>query len=131
MKCRQIDEAYKMFDRMLKRDLVSWNTIISVYAQNGLARMALEFVVQMHEEGAWRPYSITIVSIFPAVVNIAVVNIWYLRTGKAVHGSETDQRMPIEPGITVLGANLGSCKIHKNVESGEKAANRMFELNAG
>ncbi|KAK1567676.1 hypothetical protein Q3G72_015114 [Acer saccharum] len=67
---------------MPKRDLVSWNTIISVYAQNGLARMSLEFVVQMHEEGARRPDSITIVSILPAVVNIGS-----LRIGKAVHGN--------------------------------------------
>ncbi|KAK0592788.1 hypothetical protein LWI29_025423 [Acer saccharum] len=79
--CRQIDEAYKMFDKMPKRDLVSWNTVISVYAQNGLARISLEFVVQMHEEGARRPDSITIVSILPAVVNIGS-----LRIGKAVHG---------------------------------------------
>ncbi|KAK3228545.1 hypothetical protein Dsin_000426 [Dipteronia sinensis] len=60
--------------------LGSWNTIIYVYAQNGLARMALEFVVQMHEEGERRPDSITIVSILPAVVNIGS-----LRIGKAVH----------------------------------------------
>ncbi|KAK1578447.1 hypothetical protein Q3G72_030339 [Acer saccharum] len=79
----------------------------------------------MHEEGARRPDSIKIVSILPAVVNIGS-----LRIGKAVHGSGTNQRMPTEPGITVLGAILGSCKIH-NVESGEKAANGMLELNAG
>ncbi|TXG49218.1 hypothetical protein EZV62_025093 [Acer yangbiense] len=79
-KCRQIDEAYKMFDRMPERDLVSWNTIISGYAQNGLARMALELVVRMHEEGR-RPDLVTIVSILPAVANIRS-----LRIGKAVHG---------------------------------------------
>ncbi|KAK1575395.1 hypothetical protein Q3G72_005104 [Acer saccharum] len=44
--------------------------------------MSLEFVVQMHEEGARRPDSITIVSILPAVVNIGS-----LRIGKAVHGN--------------------------------------------
>ncbi|KAK3228626.1 hypothetical protein Dsin_000507 [Dipteronia sinensis] len=79
-KCRQIDEAYKMFDRMPERDLVSWNTIISGYAQNGLARMALELVVRMHEEGR-RPDLVTVVSILPAVANIRS-----LRIGKAVHG---------------------------------------------
>ncbi|KAK3228628.1 hypothetical protein Dsin_000509 [Dipteronia sinensis] len=78
--CRQIDEAYKMFDRMPDRDLVSWNTIISGYAQNGLVRMALELVVQMHDEGR-RPDLVTVVSILPAVANIRS-----LRIGKAVHG---------------------------------------------
>ncbi|KAI9157749.1 hypothetical protein LWI28_027340 [Acer negundo] len=95
MKCRQIDEAYKMFDRMLKRDLVSWNTIISVYAQNGLARMALEFVVQMHEEGAWRPDSITIVSIFPAVVNIGMFVSRNLIIAGYVEGGNPEEAMEI------------------------------------
>ena len=30
---------------------------------------------------------------------------------------------------TVYGAMLGACRIHKNVELGEKAAMRIFELN--
>lgn len=38
------------------------------------------------------------------------------------------QNMPIGPGISVFGAMLGACKIHKNTELGEKAANRLFEL---
>ncbi|KAK2634472.1 hypothetical protein Ddye_029264 [Dipteronia dyeriana] len=52
--------------------------------------------------------------------------------GRAGHPNEAwnfIQRMPIEPGITVFGAMLGACKIHKNVELGKKAANRLFELN--
>ena len=38
------------------------------------------------------------------------------------------QDMPIKPGISVLGAMLGACKIHKNVELGEKAAQKLFKL---
>lgn len=52
-----------MFDRMPKRDLVAWNAIISEYAQNGLAKRALEFVFMMQREGK-RPNSITLVSVF-------------------------------------------------------------------
>ncbi|GKV39683.1 hypothetical protein SLEP1_g47419 [Rubroshorea leprosula] len=79
-KCRQIEEAHKMFDRMPERDLISWNTIISGYAQNGLGMVALELVIRMHEEGQ-RPDSITLVSILPAVANLGA-----LRVGKAIHG---------------------------------------------
>ncbi|XWS08228.1 hypothetical protein CRYUN_Cryun41cG0061700 [Craigia yunnanensis] len=79
-KCRQIEEAYKMFDRMPERDLVSWNTIISGFAQNGLAKLALGLVVRMQEEGQ-RPDSITLVSILPSVADMGFVKI-----GKAVHG---------------------------------------------
>lgn len=79
-KCRQINDAYNMFDRMPERDLVCWNTMISGYAQNGFAKVALMLVLRMSEEGH-RPDSITIVSILPAVADTRL-----LRIGMAVHG---------------------------------------------
>ncbi|GAV88616.1 PPR domain-containing protein/PPR_2 domain-containing protein/DYW_deaminase domain-containing protein [Cephalotus follicularis] len=79
-KCGQIDDAFKMFDRMPVRDLVSWNTIISGYAQNGLPKVALESIIRMHEDGK-RPDPVTIVSTLPAVADMGL-----LRIGKSVHG---------------------------------------------
>ncbi|XP_008231609.1 PREDICTED: pentatricopeptide repeat-containing protein At1g11290, chloroplastic [Prunus mume] len=78
-KCRQINEAYKMFDRMPERDLVSWNTIIAGYAQNGLAKIALELVIRMQEEGQ-KPDSITLVTLLPAVADYGSLII-----GKSIH----------------------------------------------
>ncbi|RVW93997.1 Pentatricopeptide repeat-containing protein, chloroplastic [Vitis vinifera] len=79
-KCRLVEEAYKMFDRMPERDLVCWNTIISGYAQNGFGKTALELVLRMQEEGK-RPDSITVVSILPAVADMGS-----LRIGRSIHG---------------------------------------------
>ncbi|KAK8523515.1 hypothetical protein V6N12_048035 [Hibiscus sabdariffa] len=79
-KCRQIEEAYKMFDRMPERDLVSWNTIVSGFAQNGLAKLALGLVVRMQDEGQG-PDFITLVSILPYVANMGSV-----KMGRSVHG---------------------------------------------
>ncbi|KAF3949927.1 hypothetical protein CMV_024259 [Castanea mollissima] len=79
-KCRQIEDAYKMFDRMPERDLVCWNTIIAGFAQNGLAKMALDLVLRMQEEGQ-KPDSITVVTVLPAAANIGS---W--RIGKLIHG---------------------------------------------
>ncbi|KAK2995733.1 hypothetical protein RJ640_004262 [Escallonia rubra] len=79
-KCRLIDEAYKMFDRMPERDLVCWNTIVAGYAQNGLAKRALELVSRMQEDGQ-RPDPVTIVSMLPASANLGS-----LRSGKQIHG---------------------------------------------
>ncbi|XP_050232816.1 pentatricopeptide repeat-containing protein At1g11290, chloroplastic [Mercurialis annua] len=79
-KCRVIGDAYKMFGRMPERDLVCWNTIISGFAQNGLAKVALELVRGMFEEGH-RPDLVTIVSVLPAVADVKL-----LRAGEAIHG---------------------------------------------
>ncbi|KAJ0968058.1 hypothetical protein J5N97_024975 [Dioscorea zingiberensis] len=79
-KCRRIDEARMMFDRMPERDLVAWNAIVAGYAQNGLAEEALEMVMRLQEDGK-RPDSITLVSILPACSDTGS-----LRIGRAVHG---------------------------------------------
>ncbi|ESQ31003.1 hypothetical protein EUTSA_v10011247mg [Eutrema salsugineum] len=79
-KCRQVHEARKVFDRMTDRDLVSWNTMVSGYSQNGFASMALEMVARMCEENL-KPSFITIVSVLPAVSALGLVSI-----GKEIHG---------------------------------------------
>lgn len=78
-KCRQVDEAYKMFDRMPERDLVSWNTIVAGYAQNGLAKIAMELVIRMQEEGQ-KPDPITLITLLPAVADFGSLII-----GKSIH----------------------------------------------
>nr|UPT48928.1 pentatricopeptide repeat protein AaPPR1099 [Agave angustifolia] len=50
------------------------------------------------------------------------------RAGKLDEAWNFIKRMPIEPSISVYGAMLGACKIHKNVQLGEAAAQRLFEL---
>jgi pentatricopeptide repeat protein len=51
------------------------------------------------------------------------------RAGRLNQAWDFIQKMPIKPGITVYGAMLGACKIHKNVDLGEKAAFEIFKLN--
>ncbi|KAK4748913.1 hypothetical protein SAY87_015499 [Trapa incisa] len=82
-KCRRIDDAHKMFDRMPLRDIVSWNTIIAGYAQNNMASVALNLVVRMQVEGQ-KPDSVTIVTVLPAVADVGS-----LRMGKSIHGYAT------------------------------------------
>lgn len=104
-KCRQVDDAYKVFDRMPERDLVSWNTIIASYAQNGMAKIALDLVLRMQVEGQ-KPDSITIVTILPAVADMGS-----LRAGKSIHGYVI--RSGFEPLVNILTALVdmyGKCK---------------------
>ena len=78
-KCRQVEDAYKMFERMPQRDLVSWNTVVAGFAQNGLARRAVQLVLEMQEAGQ-KPDSITLVTVLPALADLKA-----LRIGKSVH----------------------------------------------
>jgi pentatricopeptide repeat protein len=46
-KCRSIDIVFVVFEKMLKRDVVSWNAMITGYVHNGNANEALMFLRQM------------------------------------------------------------------------------------
>lgn len=47
----QVNVARRLFDKMLERDAVSWNTMISAYASKGLWKEAFQLFVEMQEEG--------------------------------------------------------------------------------
>ncbi|GAB4836158.1 Pentatricopeptide repeat-containing protein At1g11290, chloroplastic [Ancistrocladus abbreviatus] len=79
-KCREVHDAYKMFDKMPEKDVVSWNAIIAGYAQNGYAKVALELMVRMQDEGE-RPDSVTMVTVLPACADMSS-----LMMGKSIHG---------------------------------------------
>lgn len=120
-KCGKIEEAYKMFDRMPERDLVSWNTIVAGFAQNGFAELALDLVTRMHEEGR-RGDFITIVSILPAVANVGS-----LRIGKAVHGyamrAGFDSIVNVSTALVDMYAKCGRVETSRLVFDGMKSRN--------
>ncbi|XP_057871179.1 pentatricopeptide repeat-containing protein At1g11290, chloroplastic-like [Cryptomeria japonica] len=64
-KCGGIEFARQVFDRMLVRDVVTWNAMISGCAQNGKAREALVFFDQM-QKSEMKPNPVTIGSVLQA-----------------------------------------------------------------
>ena len=50
------------------------------------------------------------------------------RAGRLREAWEFIEAMPAVPGISVFGALLGACKIHRDVGMAEKAAERLFLL---
>ncbi|KAE8701739.1 Pentatricopeptide repeat-containing protein [Hibiscus syriacus] len=50
-KCGFISEAFRVFDSMPERNLVSWKAMIMGYARNGLCQEALQLMYQMEAEG--------------------------------------------------------------------------------
>eukprot|EP01018_Ginkgo_biloba_P020732 Gb_18359 [translate_table: standard] len=82
-KCRSLEIARQLFDKMSQRDVVSWNAIIAGYSQNGYSSEALRFFHQMQLENM-TPNSVTIISVLPGCVYLASlqqVHGYIIRTG--------------------------------------------------
>jgi pentatricopeptide repeat protein len=64
-KCGSIEDAWRVFDKMLTRDVVSWNAIILGYVKCGQGHKALALFQQMQQEGI-EPDSVTLVGVLKA-----------------------------------------------------------------
>ncbi|OVA18246.1 Pentatricopeptide repeat [Macleaya cordata] len=152
-KCGGVHMARKLFDVMEERHVMTWNSMIDGYGTHGLGQDAVELFEQMQKD-AIKPNNVTFLCVLSACSHSGLVDEGYrcftsmkqdygLEPGNDHYGTMVDllgragrldeawdfiQKMPIEPGISVFGAMLGACKIHKNVELAEKAAKRLFEL---
>ncbi|XP_026385722.1 putative pentatricopeptide repeat-containing protein At3g49142 [Papaver somniferum] len=152
VKCGSLEYARKVFERMRKRNLISWSTIISGYGMHGRGREALLLFDQMKETE--KPDHITFVSVLSACGHAGLIaEGWSCfhsmtkdfgltptsehyacmvdllgRAGQLNEAREFINNMLIKPESGVWGALLGACRIHSNVELAEFAAKSLFEL---
>ncbi|GMJ00186.1 organelle transcript processing 70 [Hibiscus trionum] len=140
-----------LFHRMPERDVVSWNSIISGHGKHPEALLYFE---QMMKSGT-SPDSITFVAILSACAHLGSVKdgerLFRLMRNKYMIDPRMEhyacminlygraglideafnfivERMEIEAGPTVWGALLYACSIHGNIEIGEIAGQKLFEL---
>eukprot|EP01018_Ginkgo_biloba_P005831 Gb_35190 [translate_table: standard] len=78
-KCGSVDMARWLFDKMHKRDVVSWNALIAGHTQNGHADEALTLFHQMQLEYV-KPNTITMLSVLPACGHLGP-----MKQGKWIH----------------------------------------------
>ncbi|XXG82431.1 hypothetical protein AAC387_Pa10g0382 [Persea americana] len=90
-KCEIIEDAYLIFNKMSTRNIVTWNTMISVCVENDHVDKSLQLFLQMGEQGIFPDeYSISrlyhdefsFVSVLAACTSLS-----WPRMGKAVHGN--------------------------------------------
>uniref|UniRef100_K3XRN3 Pentacotripeptide-repeat region of PRORP domain-containing protein n=1 Tax=Setaria italica TaxID=4555 RepID=K3XRN3_SETIT len=62
---RSAEDARKVFEEMRERDVVSWTSMISAFAQRGMWDDALRFLSQMQADGIF-PNKVTIISLLSA-----------------------------------------------------------------
>jgi pentatricopeptide repeat protein len=152
-------DSLKIFYSMEERDIFTWNTTITGYAQHGLGREAIRMYEAMQSAGVL-PNEVTFVGLLHACSHSGLVDQGrqFFKSmscdyglvpllehyacmvdllGRAGDVQEAEQfilNMPIEPDTVIWSALLGACKIHKNVEVGRRAAEKLFDIepsNAG
>ncbi|XP_057458405.1 pentatricopeptide repeat-containing protein At5g04780, mitochondrial-like [Lotus japonicus] len=152
-KCGSIEDADRAFSEIPKRGIVSWSAMIGGLAQHGHGKEALQLFNQMLKDGV-TPNHITLVSVLCACNHAGLVNEGkhYFETMEETFGIKPTQEhyacmidllgrsgklneavklvdsMPFEADGSVWGALLGAARLHKNIELGEKAAEKLLVL---
>lgn len=79
-KCGCVDDAREVFDRILHRDVVLWNSMIAAYSHNGHPSDALSLCRDMVAKG-FQPTVATLVTVISASADVAA-----LPRGREIHG---------------------------------------------
>ncbi|KDP22188.1 hypothetical protein JCGZ_26019 [Jatropha curcas] len=77
-KCKCLKEARQVLDEMPRRDVVSWNSMVSACAQNEQFNDALELCREM-EASKLKANACTMASLLPAVTNTSFDNVLYVK----------------------------------------------------
>eukprot|EP01018_Ginkgo_biloba_P035644 Gb_29805 [translate_table: standard] len=152
-KCGSIEDARRVFDKILKPDVVSWNAMIAGYAQHGHGKDALQLFEEMLQAGM-KPDNITFIVVLSACSHAGLVDEGreyfnsmtrdHCITPKADHyvclidlfgragcldeAVDCINNMPFEPNASAWNALLGACRIHGNMELGIRAAESLLQL---
>jgi pentatricopeptide repeat protein len=154
VKCGSIDNAWNVFKRMMPtQDMVAWNSMLGGYSMHGHAQEAQAHFDKMCEAGI-KTDTVTLVYLLSACSHAGLVHegLHYFDSMGSVHGicamvehyacmvdllgraghlhkaEDLIKTMPCEPNVGVWNALLGACRIHGDVEMGERVVKRVLEL---
>eukprot|EP01018_Ginkgo_biloba_P031205 Gb_32921 [translate_table: standard] len=120
-KCGCIEIAHQLFEKMSKRNVVSWNAMIAGYAQNGEANEALTLFHQMQLANV-DPNSVTVASVLPACAYLAA-----LQQGKWIHAFII--RKGFESDVFVGTALVDMYAKCESIEIARQVFDDMYERN--
>ncbi|KAF9613963.1 hypothetical protein IFM89_014028 [Coptis chinensis] len=152
-KCGCVERAVEVFKELDNKDVLAWTAMISVFALHGLGREAFELFEEMKMQGT-KPNHVTFVGLLSACAHSGLVEKgrWCFNKMKQVYSIKPQvqhyacmvdllgraelfeeaealiRSMPMEPDVFVWGALLGSCRMHGNVELGERVARHLIEI---
>ncbi|MCD7448255.1 hypothetical protein HAX54_040016 [Datura stramonium] len=152
-KCGCLDKALQFFKGLPRKGISSWNCMIGGLAMHGKGEAAIELMKEMESERVAPDY-ITFVNLLSACAHSGLIEEGkhYFHYMKEAYGIEPGMEhygclvdllgraglleearrvineMPMSPDVGVLGALLGACRIHKNIELGEMIGKQVIEL---
>ncbi|GAB2223759.1 hypothetical protein Droror1_Dr00004499 [Drosera rotundifolia] len=152
-KSGDIGSARAVFDNMSKRNAVSWTSMLASYGFHGRGEDALHIFEEMKKAG-FNPDGVTFLvllyacshsgmtdhgiklfdsmsskfGVAPGVEHYASVVDLLGRAGRLQEALKLVVDMPVKPGPVVWIALLSACRVHGNVDLGEYAASKLFEL---
>jgi len=152
-KCGSIEKSCNFFNQMKNKDLVSHNVMIMGYAIHGHASEAMQLFGKMRKQEL-QPDAYTYVGILMACNHAGLVEegLQYFeemrnnhcielkvehyscvvdmlgRAGRLADAMRLIEEMPNEPDSRIWSALLSACRIHGNVEFGERIAEKLLEL---
>ncbi|KAL2243983.1 UNVERIFIED_CONTAM: Pentatricopeptide repeat-containing protein [Sesamum indicum] len=152
-KCGRIDCAYRVFDKIPRRDVHNFTSMISGLAIHGLGEEAIRVFQQMLTDKLI-PNDITILGVLNGCSHSGLVQqgssifynmeiLWGIVTKIEHYGCYVDllgragylakafgivKTMPLNPDIVVWRALLSACRIHRDADFGERIINRLEQL---
>ncbi|KAK8947984.1 Pentatricopeptide repeat-containing protein [Platanthera guangdongensis] len=153
-KCGSMDRAYRVFSDMPERNVVTWSAMISGLAMNGYGREAIDAFKEMRRDGVF-PDEQTFTGILSACSHTGLVDegIKFFDVMRFEYGISPNVchygclvdlfgragfldrayklivgEMIVQPDAKIWRTLLGTCRIHKYVELGERVIEHLIEL---
>lgn len=154
-KCGCLALSTAVFDRLPRRNVITWNVLIMAHGMHGLGDEAVALFDRMVATDEAKPNEVTFIAVLAACSHSGMVD----RGMELFHGMKRDHGVEptpdlhacavdilgragrldeaydiirsMEPGeqqMSAWSSFLGACRLHRNVELGEIAAERLFEL---
>lgn len=148
-----VEFALQVFQKMLCRSLVSWNSIIIGFAINGHPEEALKFFNLMQKSGVKADgitftgaltacshaglvdkglqlfdTMIRVLQISPRIEHYGCIIDLYSRAGRLEDALEVIKNMPMNPNEVIFGSLLAACRTVGNVDLAARLMNCIVEL---
>ncbi|KAG0476416.1 hypothetical protein HPP92_013257 [Vanilla planifolia] len=152
-KCGNVQKACRIFNKMQKKDLISWNSMIGGLAYNGFGEDAIALFYKMIEENQ-KPNDVTFVGILTACTHAGLVDLGlqffhsmkseyslmpkvehcacivdlFCRSGRLEDAYNFIRGLEIEPNVVIWGTLLSACRIYSNFELAKISVEKLLEL---